>query len=406
MNAKTNGVVCCAFLIVGNFSPVSNAQTLFIPASERVRPVLGGPEISIAAVGDLMLGSWVTPVLEQNGATYPYQKTTPYLESADLAIANLEAPFTLEGELFEKKFNFKVPPKFASGLPQGGIDVVTLANNHTMDYGETGLISTFETLDRVSIHYSGAGQNKQQAHQPVVVEAQGRRIAFFGYSMTFPTEFYAGDDSAGTAYPEPDLMAANISMWDDSVDFVVASFHWGAEKRETPKDYQITFAHLAIDSGADLVLGHHPHVLQGLEVYKNRLIAYSLGNYVFGSYSKHSVDSIILKVILRDDGLFYARCVAINVDNRQVEFQPEVVSGARQQVILSKLRELSAPLNQGTVIIDDSGLIWGDWVQFYEAWLLHTSVNSFWNVLLPDEIWPVRGLGQQTVSKSVPSSAN
>ncbi len=327
-----------------------------------------------------MLGSWVTPVLEKSGATYPFTATRPYLESADIAIANLEAPFTVDGEPFEKTFNFKVPPEYAHGVRAGGIDVVTLANNHTLDYGVTGLLSTMMALDEAGVAHSGAGPNKKAAHKPVVLEVDGRSVAFFGYSMTFPAEFYAREDSGGTAYPEERLMSTNIRAWKDSVDFVVASFHWGAEKRQTPKGYQIHFAHLAIDSGADLVLGHHPHVLQGLEIYNGRLIIYSLGNYAFGSYSRNSVDSIILKIHLRDDGLLYARCVPLNVNNREVEFQPAVLDGDRARAIIASLQELSKPLNAEKNIIDDTGLILGDWAEFHDEWLLDTSLSSFLNI--------------------------
>ena len=338
------------------------------------------------AVGDVMLGSWVTPVLEEHGSSYPFENTLVYLRNADLAIANLEAPFTRDGEPFEKKFNFKVPPKHAVGLRAAGFDVVTLANNHIMDYGETGLNSTIETLDRIGVKYCGAGPNLNKAHAPAVLETQGRRVAFFGYSMTFPKEFYAKDDSSGTAYPEPELMSASLSAWEDSVDFIVVSFHWGAEKSETPKDYQIFFAHLAIDSGADLVLGHHPHVLQGLEIYKNRLIAYSLGNFAFGSYSRFATDSIILNVYLTDDGLFYARCIPINVDNREVEFQPDFLTGEQGRAIVSKLMKLSLPLNSHRDILDHSGFVWGEWQMFHHEWLFDQVLNAYWPALSQREL--------------------
>ena len=197
--------------------------------------------------------------------------------------------------------------------------------------------------------------------------------------MTFPTEFYAKKDTAGTAYPEPELMQQSLKFWDNLVDFTIVSFHWGAEKRETPKDYQIYFAHLAIDSGADLILGHHPHVLQGVELYKNRLIAYSLGNFAFGSYSKHAVDSIILKAHLNSNGLDYAQCIPINVDNREVEFQPAVLNGERKEAVLSKLTTLSLELNSGRNILGSSGILLGDWADFHEDWLLNVTVSSFWN---------------------------
>ena len=327
-----------------------------------------------------MLGSWVTPILRERGIHYPFANSTDYLENSDVTIANLEAPFTDDGEPFEKQFNFKVPPEYARGVKASGIDVLTLANNHIMDYGETGLISTIQTLDEVGLLYSGAGRNITEAHQPALLEVRGKRVAFFGYSMTFPKEFYAREDTSGTAYPEPELMEANLASWEDSVDFTVVSFHWGAEKVDTPKDYQVYFAHLAVDSGADLVLGHHPHVLQGIELYKNRLIAYSLGNFAFGSYSKHAVDSIILKVHINAEGLLYAHCIPINVDNREIEFQPTVVDGDRKNRIISRLQELSLPLNHERNIIGRTGLIMGEWKTLYEDWLLDTVMNYFWRI--------------------------
>lgn len=343
--------------------------------------------VSIAAVGDVMLGSWVKPILAKQGPDYPFRETVRYLQSADLAIANLEAPFTNDTLAFEKKFNFKVPPEYAHSLVSGGFDVVTLANNHIMDFGERGLVSTIQTLDDLGVKHCGAGLNLYEAHEPAVVKVGGQKIAFFGYSMTFPTEFYAKEDSSGTAYPEPEIMEDSLRRWEDLVDFTVVSFHWGAEKRQTPKDYQIYFAHLAIDSGADLVLGHHPHVLQGLELYKNRLIAYSLGNFAFGSYSQHAVDSIILQVNLWRGGLLYARCLPINVDNRQVEFQPYLSEGDSAKSVISKLQELSLSLNHERNIIEDSGVIWGDWFGFYEDWLLNVAVSSFWKTASAEDFF-------------------
>ncbi len=361
-------------------------------------------EVSVVAVGDVMLGSWVPAILDQKGSLYPFEQTLGVLKSGDATIANLEAPFTEDGEPFEKKFNFKVPPKHAQGLKDGGISVVTLANNHIMDFGESGLFSTMCTLEDVGVKYCGAGLNLDGAARPAIIESDGKKIAFFGYSMTFPQEFYATEDSSGTAYPGPDLMVNTMAAWKDSVDFMVVSFHWGAEKRETPKDYQIYFAHLAIDNGADLVLGHHPHVLQGMELYKNRLIAYSLGNFAFGSYSENAVESIILKTYLLDDGLFYAQCIPINVDNREVEFQPRILTGDRKQEVISRLQKLSLQLNSGKNIIEDSGIIFGDWSSFYEEWLLEIAMSSYWNGFLGNEI--LIELNAKALSRSDNSSIN
>ncbi len=370
------GVAVLLVLIAGFQRPVVLGQGLF----QTSRPVMQvDSRVSIAAVGDLMLSSWAIPVLRAKGTDYPYEKTHGILNSADAAIANLEAPFTTAGEPFEKKFNFKVPPEFARSLKTAGIKVVNLANNHIMDFGVTGLESTIKTLDMNGVQHSGAGMNREEAHVPAVLNLEGKRVAFFGFSMTFPTEFYAKEDSAGTAYPEAEQLVRDISNWKQKVDFVIASFHWSAEKRDTPKDYQIYFAHLAIDSGADLVLGHHPHVLQGIELYKNKLIAYSLGNYAFASYSKSAFDSIILKVFLNVSGLFLGYCVPINVDNRYVEFQPEVLQGEQRQAVITKLQRLSRPLNGGRDIIENSGFIFGGWADFGQDLLRQTAVKSFFH---------------------------
>lgn len=386
MGMRKGKIVLSIFFMCFCFgnSQLATAQIYF--KFEPARSIKSNPGISLAAVGDVMLGSWVIPVLAEHGADYPFKKTYRYLETADVAIANLEAPFTEDTVAFEKKFNFKVPPKYARGLLSGGFDVVTLANNHIMDFGEGGLLSTIQTLDRIGIKHCGAGQDLHEAHQPAVIESNGKKIAFFGYSMTFPTEFYARKDSSGTAYPEPELMQHALEVWENFVDFTVVSFHWSAEKRDTPKDYQTYFAHLAIDSGADLILGHHPHVLQGIELYKNRLIAYSLGNFAFGSYSKNAVDSIILKVYLNDDGLQYAQCIPINVDNREIEFQPALLNGKRKEAVLSNLSKLSLDLNNGRNILDDSGIILGDWADFHGDWLLNIVVSSFWNSSSTEDI--------------------
>ncbi|MFQ5754187.1 MAG: CapA family protein, partial [bacterium] len=192
--------------------------------------------VSIIAVGDVMLGSWIIPILNEKGSSYPFAHTSPYLQSADIAFANLEAPFTQDGEAFEKKYNFKVPPEYAQGIRTAGMDVVSLANNHIMDYGQTGLVSTIKILDEIGMQHCGAGLNLNQAHQPAVLKVNDKTIAFFAYSMTFPVEFYAKSDSSGTAYPEPELMQCALLTWEELVDFTVVSFHWSAEKLEIPKD--------------------------------------------------------------------------------------------------------------------------------------------------------------------------
>jgi poly-gamma-glutamate synthesis protein (capsule biosynthesis protein) len=342
-----------------SFAPLSSAK-LETPAHFAV---------SLVAVGDVMLGSWVVAHLDSSGSTYPFEATKHILRAADFALANLEAPFTDRGEqVKDKQFTFRVPPKHAAGLKESGFDILHLANNHILDFGPEGLFDTMATLDALSLLYVGAGENIETAFAPVIAERENEkneklRFGFLGFSMTHPEEYYAGKNKPGTAFPFWGRYIAALDSLAPKVDIMVVSFHWGAEKMVTPKAYQIDMAHAAIDRGADIVIGHHPHVLQGLELYRSRptarqgLIAYSLGNFAFGSYSPSSRTSIILKCVVDAGGVLYARCFPINVFNDEVEFQPQLLQGEAAAAVIDSLNTLSRHLNFGQNIMSADGII-------------------------------------------------
>lgn len=316
------------------------------------------PLLSVTAVGDLMMSSWIINVVRQKGVDYPFDSTRALLKSSDFAIANLEAPLSDSGVPFEgKKFTFKVPPEFAAGIKNAGIDVLNLANNHILDFGSEGLRNTISTLDSMQLYHIGAGVDGNSACAPTIVDYFGIRIAFLGFSMTFPKEFWASDTTCGTCYPYERKFQRLVQQCEQDADLTIVSFHWGAEKRTTPKEYQIYYAHKAIDLGADLVLGHHPHVLQGLELYKNRLIAYSLGNYVFASYSEDARDSIVLQALITPNGLLSARARPVSVYNADVDFQPHLLYGKERSAVLQRLNELSFDLNNGRNVLNMDGFI-------------------------------------------------
>ena len=314
--------------------------------------------VSIAAVGDLMMSSWIIDVVKENGVDYPFDGTRAILSGADIAIANLEAPLTAGGERFaDKKYTFKAPPHFISGIAAAGFDVVNMANNHIVDYGCQGVMNTVKTLEEAGVEHCGAGENRRQACSPAFIDVNGVRVAFVGFSMTYPDEFWATADKCGTCYPTEERLYRVISECEQQADLTVVSFHWGAEKHKTPRQYQVEYGRKAVDFGADLVLGHHPHVLQGLELYKGRLIAYSLGNYVFASYSNAAKTSIILKAKIDAGGLVLAKLTPINVHNATVEFQPIPLSGRARKSVIDDLNAMSTPLNDGKELIDDDGYI-------------------------------------------------
>ncbi len=311
--------------------------------------------IRIIATGDLMLAHRAVPYIQNYGIDYPFSATRKFLSRADIAISNLEAPFATKGTSFEKKYTFKSPPEFAKGIKNAGIDVLTLANNHIMDFGPDGLRSTLQTLDKHNLHYCGAGMNRLEAVQPAIVYRGGWKVGFLAYSLTYPEEFWATSKRPGTVYPVPEKMHGEIADLKEACDIVVVSFHWGGEMRIHPKGYQKNYAHQAIDAGADLIIGHHPHVLQGFELYKKKLIAYSLGNYAFGSLS-NAVDTSVLFEVSFDNGeLVYADIIPIDVNNYRVHFSPKVLSGEKRKSVIQEVNNLSSPLNKSSFSFDWKG---------------------------------------------------
>lgn len=315
------------------------------------------PVLSQVAVGDLMIGHRVLPFLEHRGSEYPFDSTRAVIQAADIAFANLEAPFTSAGVPFDKKYTFRVPPGYAAGLKRAGFDLLTLANNHILDYGPEGLVTTLDALDSLGLAHCGAGFHRDDAESGCVVEKAGWNVGFVAYSLTYPAEFWASPDRPGTAFPEEGRLRSQIRRLKERADIVVVSFHWGGERMNSPKPYQRRFAYIAVESGADLVVGHHPHVLQGLELYKGSLIAYSLGNYAFGSYNRRCRDSAILKVWFDRRGFLLAEVIPINVNNFQVHFQPRVMRGHDRTRVIKALQRYSLRLNHGTQVLSASGLI-------------------------------------------------
>ncbi len=309
-----------------------------ISAAEPAQP----EEITIAAVGDLMLGGRTEPFLKEYGPAYPFESVLPVLKQADIIVGNLECPISTRGNAVEnKKFMLHAGPLAAAALKSAGFRVVSLANNHTMDFGPLALEDTLSILSDNGILYTGAGMNLDDARSPALVKVKGKTLAFLSYSLTFPLEFYASAGVPGTAPGYADFVKADIEKVKPRADLVVVSFHWGAELMTAAKDYQIELGHQAIDWGADLVLGHHPHVLQELEVYKGRLIAYSLGNFVFGSESNNANASMIVLCTFRGNSLVRVEAVPLDVNNYRVKYQPRVLTGAAGEAVLNDINKAS-----------------------------------------------------------------
>ncbi len=313
--------------------------------------------IQLVAAGDMMIGSWVKEEIRHQGYDYPFRQIRPLLETADLVFVNLEAPFGTRGTPAEKAYTFLVDTSLVNVLEAGRVNLVSIANNHMLDYGEEALLETMALLKRRGIAYSGAGRNLAEARRAAQVKIGNTKIALAAYSLTFPESFWATDTSAGTCFPYHTFVYKDIQRLKRENDLVIVSCHWGEELRETPKPYQIKLAHRLINAGADVVLGHHPHVVQGIELYRGKLIAYSLGNFIFGSYSENVRDSMILSLEFARDTLMGGQIYPISVYNREVNFQPQLLKGESRQRFIDRLNQLSRELNSGSDVISNDGII-------------------------------------------------
>lgn len=303
-----------------------------------------GEEIVIGAVGDIMLAGRWTPLLRQKGYDHPFDGVAAALADSDINLANLESPIARGGEEYTaKKFRFRAEPEVAKAVRKAGFNLVTLANNHSMDFGPEALIETMANLEAANIAWIGAGAGLAEARQMAFFNVKGKKIAFLGYSLTQPVEFFAGRKRPGTAPGYEHLFIPDIAQARREADYVIVSFHWGKEGSSTPLPLQRSIAHKAIDAGADVIIGHHPHVLQGIERYGKGIVFYSLGNFVFAGKGTTADRSVIIRLRL-GDAQREAEILPLDVLYRRVGFQPRLLSGKPAATVMEQLNSLSKAL--------------------------------------------------------------
>jgi hypothetical protein len=269
----------------------------------RVRP------LSIAAVGDVNLGDRPGTAIATYGERYPWLSVAPVLRAADIAIANLECSVSTRGyPVPGKQYTFRGKPSSLRAMARyAGIDVVTLANNHTLDYGRLAFADTLSYAHEYGMKTIGGGRNLDVARRPALFRLGGIRVALLGYSDVRPPGFDAGPTSSGTAPAFPSYISNDVRRAKNrGADVVVVYFHWGTERAFSPNSRQRSLAAIAFDAGATIVLGAHPHVLQPIEEPRQRrLVAWSLGNFVFGANSPGTERTGILRLRMGHGGLRY-----------------------------------------------------------------------------------------------------
>jgi len=253
-------------------------------------------------VGDLMLSRAVGAAMERrNDYNFPFSKMGTFLSGADITFGNLEGPISNRGTQISNIYSFRDDPNVVGGLKNAGFDILSIANNHIWDYGRDAFVDTLNYLKNSGIDFVGGGENFDDAHKGVLKEINGIKIIFLGYTDLLPRSASAGQNVPGISYFDLDQMIQDIKEAKNKADIVVVSFHWGQEYQTKHNARQEQIAKAAIDAGASLVIGHHPHVVQELEEYKNGHIVYSLGNFVFDqNFSEDTKSGLLLKVILKN----------------------------------------------------------------------------------------------------------
>lgn len=322
---------------------ISQTGSLTVTPEPKMDPV----SLTLSVVGDCTLGTdeyfdydtSLNAYYENYGADYFMANVKSIFSKDDLTIANFEGTLTESTEREDKQFAFKAPASYANILTAGSVEAVNTANNHSHDYGEESFNDTLKALDTANILHFGYDET-------AVTEVKGFKVGLVG--------IYELNDHLGR---EEQLKQNIAKVKQDGAQLIVVIFHWGNEKEEVPDENQKTLGHLAIDEGADLVCGHHPHVLQGIEEYKGKNIVYSLGNFCFGGNAYPSdMDTIIFQQTftidqngVKDDNVTNIIPCSISSDSDYNNYQPTPAEGEEATRIMQKIQKRSSWIKDGTV---------------------------------------------------------
>ena len=270
--------------------------------SEPEEDIAEEKDVVLAFAGDVMFSEQYLAAYDRDGiSVFADPEMLSFMQEADLFLLNEEFPFSLQGEAMEdKQYTFRIDPQYSKILKDLGTDIVTVANNHALDFGVNAFCDTLDTLKEAKITCIGGGYNIAEASAPAVYSIHGQSFAIFGATRVSPSyDWYATDSKPGMFQTyDPTRLNEAIANAKQQYDHTIVFLHWGIERNEIPEDYQRTLAKGYIDAGADLVVGCHPHVLQGFEYYKGVPIIYSLGNYLFGN---RSGETVLLQTTFRPD---------------------------------------------------------------------------------------------------------
>lgn len=316
----TLAVASAAFLF-------SNKKTPEINSAISPTPLPKNNEISMLFLGDVMLSRGVSyQISKNNDLYYPFRSIQTLLRQNDFVFANFESPIIPGRQIHTGEMAFRVDENLAPILKELNFSIFSLANNHLLDFGQKGLLNTLKILAENQIQYIGAGENYQEAHQYKILEKNNIKVAFLAYndSDVILATNEATENRPGTAFMDLDALQKDLTEAKKLADFTIVSMHSGTEYKENPNSRQIEFAHTAIDNGANLVIGHHPHVVQPIEKYKNGYIFYSLGNFIFDqAWSQETTEGIATQIIFSKNEIRNIKILPLIIENYS---QPKIIS--------------------------------------------------------------------------------
>lgn len=274
-----------------------------VQSEEIIEPEQTKSSVTLAFAGDVHFSELVSQNYDNAGISAVVDNSMlTHMQNADFFMLNHEFVFSLRGEAMEdKEYTLRNDPKYVKILQELGTDAVTLANNHVLDFGQTAFLDTLQTLNEAKIEYTGGGYDLDDAFEPIVQTIGGQTFAIFAATRVSPSyDWYASSKRPGV-FQTYDASALNKAIQDAEAlyDHTIVYVHWGIERNEVPEEYQRTLAKGYIDAGTDLIIGAHPHVLQGFEYYNGVPIIYSLGNYLFGN---RTGETLLLNAIFDESG--------------------------------------------------------------------------------------------------------
>lgn len=335
---------------------VNKHQTKIWAATDPEIVPVAEDEIQLTFVGDVCLGRYVADYAEANGYSSLFADAGTLWENSDLVFANLECAVLKANATYAgndaKSIQISASRTALKQAAKAGVDVVSVANNHVVDYGRKGLRHMLESVEEYGLTYAGAGENLEAAAEIKYIDVDGITVAFFAFSDILPAGFTAKEDLYGILPAEYSELYKQVSIAAETSDFVVVYVHWGEENEISIEADQESIGHQLIESGADIVIGSHPHVLQNIELYNDGIIFYSLGNFIFDQGTRDSRNTVMVQLnVNKDSGMGEFTLIPMRINN----FHPCVTDSA---FYISKIQaSLTKGMDDSAYTITEDGRI-------------------------------------------------